>query len=133
MCHAQTTTGAPSLANRAYFRTNLAQATAEYLGTRAYFYEVISAAWHEIESVGEVSRHTTNNLRLSATYTAQTCMNVVQRCYKIAGINGIFKRSRMQKILRDAQVITQHAHINESVFDGAGAVLANIEPFKGYL
>jgi hypothetical protein len=27
----------------------------------------------------------------------------------------------------------QHAHINESFFDGTDAVMTNVEPFKGYL
>ena len=72
-------------------------------------------------------------MRLSATYAAHSCVDIVKNCYSISGINSIFKRQKMQKILRDILVITQHAHINESVFDGAGAVMTKTEPFKGYI
>lgn len=133
ICKGATTTGAPSLADRAYFRIGLAKATAEYFSARSYFYDIAEEVWHTLESGSEVSTDLTNEMRLSATHAAQTSAQVVERCYRIAGINSIFKTARIQKILRDAMVITQHAHINESVFDGAGAVMTGVEPFRGYI
>ncbi|RTE64505.1 flavin-dependent monooxygenase [Amphritea opalescens] len=133
ICKGQTTTGAPSLADRAYFRMGLSRATASFLSVRSYFYAVCEKVWHEIEQGNEISVDLTNEMRLSATYTAQICAEVVEKSYSLSGINSIFLRSRLQKILRDAMVINQHAHINESVFDGAGAVMTDVEPFYGYI
>lgn len=133
MCHGQRTTGAPKLADRAYVRMGLARATASFFSARAYFYEVCERVWQEIEKGNEISPELTNEMKLSSAYAAEICAEVVKRCYNLSGIGSIYLNRRMQKILRDTLVSVQHAHINESVFDGAGAVLAGVEPFKGYL
>ena len=133
MCEGQTTTGAPKLADRAYFRIGLSRATAQYLSARSYFYEVCARVWDEIEQGNEVSRELTNEIKLSSVHAADTCVDVVKRCYDLSGISSIYHNRRLQKILRDVLVSGQHAHINESVYDGAGAIIANVEPFKGYL
>jgi alkylation response protein AidB-like acyl-CoA dehydrogenase len=133
MCQGQTTTGAPKLADRAYFRMGLARSAASFLSARAYFYEVFDKVWEEIEQGNEVSRELTNEMKLSSTHAAEVCGDVVKRCYNLSGIGSIYLNRRLQKILRDIMVSVQHAHINESVFDGAGAVMTNVEPFKGYL
>ncbi|MDC4142677.1 flavin-dependent monooxygenase [Acinetobacter nosocomialis] len=133
ICKGQTTTGAPKLADRAYFRMALSKNTAAFLSVRSYFYEICHLVWAEIEKGNEISKELENEMRLSATYAAHSCVDIVKNCYSISGINSIFKRQKMQKILRDILVITQHAHINESVFDGAGAVMTKTEPFKGYI
>lgn len=133
MCQGQTTTGAPKLADRAYFRMALARATAAFLSVRAYFYEVADRVWERIEGGHEVSRELTNEIKLSSAYAAEVCGDVVKRCYNLSGISSIYLNRRLQKIMRDTMVSLQHAHINESVFDGAGAIITNVEPFKGYM
>ncbi len=133
MCQGQTTTGAPKLADRAYFRMGLARSTASYLSCRAYFYEVCERVFEEVVEGNEISQELTNEMKLSSAHTAEVCGDVVKRCYNLSGISSIYMNRRLQKILRDTMVGVQHAHINESVFDGAGAVICNVEPFKGYL
>lgn len=133
ICQGQTTTGAPKLADRAYFRMALSKNAASFLSARSYFYEICDRVWQEIEKGNEITKALENEMRLSATYAAHLSADVVKNCYSISGINSIFKRQKMQKILRDVLVITQHAHINESVFDGAGAVMTHTEPFRGYI
>lgn len=133
ICQGQTTTGAPKLADRAYFRIGLSKNAASFLSARGYFYDICHRVWQEIEKGHEINKALENEMRLSATYAAHLCADVVKNCYSISGINSIFMSQRMQKILRDVLVITQHAHINESVFDGAGAIMTNTTPFKGYL
>ncbi len=39
----------------------------------------------------------------------------------------------MQRYLRDASVVPQHAFLQEGMYDGAGAVLTGTQPFPGYL
>lgn len=133
ICQGQTTTGAPKLADRAYFRIGLSKNSVKFLSARSYFYEICHRVWCEIEKGNEISKDLENEMRLTSTYTAHLCAEVVKDCYSISGINSIFANKRMQKILRDTLVITQHAHLNESVFDGAGAVMTKTEPFKGYI
>ena len=51
ICKYQTTTGAPKLADRAYFRMALSKNTAAFLSVRSYFYEICHLVWAEIEKV----------------------------------------------------------------------------------
>jgi hypothetical protein len=39
----------------------------------------------------------------------------------------------LQRYLRDASVVAQHAFLSEGVYDGAGAVLMGATPFPGYV
>jgi indole-3-acetate monooxygenase len=57
---------------------------------------------------------------------------VIQRGYKLGGIAAIYRAHRLQRIVRDSMVVTQHALLGESGYDGAGAVFAGVPAFKGY-
>ena len=39
----------------------------------------------------------------------------------------------LQRLVRDAMVVTQHAFLGEGNFDGAGAVFVGVPPIPGYL
>jgi alkylation response protein AidB-like acyl-CoA dehydrogenase len=127
-----TTTGAPRLADRPHFRIELAKCEAQLRSTRAFFYESAEAVWDSIHAGRPVSVEQANLLRLSAIHAAHTTSDVIQRCYKLGGIAAIYRAHRLQRIVRDSMVVTQHALLGESGYDGAGAVFAGIPPFKGY-
>jgi indole-3-acetate monooxygenase len=127
-----TNTGAPRMADRAYFRIELAQAEARYRGARAYFYESAEAVFDSILAGNEVSLEQISMLRLSASNAAQVAANVVQDAYRLGGMAAIYRSHPLQQLVRDSMVVTQHAFLSTSVFDGAGAVLVGVQPFPGY-
>jgi alkylation response protein AidB-like acyl-CoA dehydrogenase len=128
----ETMTGAPRLADRAYYRIELARAEAAWRSARAFYYEMAEAAWASLMAGDPVTPEQTNLLRLSATHAAHASADVIQRAYRIAGMSAIHKTHRLQHIVRDSMVVTQHAFLSESTFDNAGAMFAGIPPGPGY-
>lgn len=116
------------LADRAYFRMDLARATAALESARAFFYDAANAVWAEVRQGRQPSTELVARIRLSATHAAHTGADVVQRAYKTAGMSAIFSSHRLQWILRDALVVTQHATLSEATYDSAGAILAGVPP-----
>ncbi|WP_243842423.1 acyl-CoA dehydrogenase family protein [Paraburkholderia caballeronis] len=124
----KTTTGAPRLADRAYFRIELGKAEAQWRSARAFFYEASESAWDTIVAGDPLPAADASLLRLSATHAAQVSADVVQLAYRLAGIAAIYREHRMQRLVRDAMVVTQHAFLGEATYDGAGAIFAGIAP-----
>lgn len=124
--------GAPKLADRAYYRTELARGEAKWRSARAFFYESSERAWEVLLTGDPITPEHGNLLRLSATYAAHSSAEVVQQAYRIAGMAAIHKSHRLQHILRDSMVVTQHASLSEGTYDAAGAVFTGVVPTTPY-
>jgi indole-3-acetate monooxygenase len=127
-----TTTGAPRLADRAYYRTGLAQAEANLRSARAFFFDSAETSWRTVLNGDPVTPDEANLLRLSATHAAHTCAEVVMQAYKMAGIGAIYRENRMQRLVRDSIVVTQHAFLGEGNYDASGALFVGIPPVTPY-
>ena len=124
--------GAIPLCDRAYYRTALAKGEAVLRGARAFYYEAVEDAWDTLVQGEPLSLEQNNLLRLSAAHAAHASAEVVQAAYRVAGISAIHKASRLQHIVRDSMVVTQHVSLSENIFEFAGAILAGVAPAKGY-
>ncbi|MFM0205125.1 acyl-CoA dehydrogenase family protein [Paraburkholderia fungorum] len=129
----KTTTGAPQLADRAYYRIELAKAEAQLRSARAFFYDATDEVWQSILAGNPVTAEQTSLLRLAATQIAREGAEVVQRAYRLGGTMAIYRTHPLQRLLRDSMVVTQHAFLGEGNFDGAGAVFVGVPPIPGYL
>jgi alkylation response protein AidB-like acyl-CoA dehydrogenase len=125
-------TGAPRLADRAYYKTELARGEAKWRSARAFFYETQEQAWDMLMAGDPVSQEQANLLRLSATWAAHSCAEVVQDAYRIAGMSAIQQTHRMQLLVRDSMVVTQHAILNEGTYESAGALFVGTPPVAAY-
>jgi alkylation response protein AidB-like acyl-CoA dehydrogenase len=128
----KTTTGAPRLADRGYYRSGLAKAEANWHSARAFFYESAESAWQTIIAGDPVTQNQANLMRLSATHAAQVCAEVVMQAYQLAGIAAIYRENRLQRLVRDSIVVTQHAFLGEGTYDASGALFAGIAPVTPY-
>ncbi|MEK4023705.1 acyl-CoA dehydrogenase family protein [Sporosarcina sp. FSL W7-1283] len=126
-------TGAPRMADRAYLRISVAKAEATLRSARAFFYETTESAWKSILKGDGVSDEQTSMLRLSAAQAAREGASAVQSAYLLAGTSAIYNGHPLQRYLRDAMVVTQHAFLNESMFEGAGSVQLGVPPMKGFI
>lgn len=124
----KTTTGAPRLADRAYFRIELGKAEAQWRSARAFFYEAAESAWDTVVAGDPLAPAAVNLLRLSATHAAHVSADVVQLAYRLGGIAAIYRGNRLQQFVRDAMVVTQHGFLGEATYDGAGAIFVGIAP-----
>jgi alkylation response protein AidB-like acyl-CoA dehydrogenase len=129
----KTTTGAPQLADRAYYRIELAKAEAQLRSARAFFYECTDQVWQSILAGNPVTADQVSLLRLAATQIAREGAEVVQRAYRLGGTMAIYRSHPLQRLLRDSMVVTQHAFLGEGNYDGAGAVFVGVPPIPGYL
>jgi alkylation response protein AidB-like acyl-CoA dehydrogenase len=129
----KTTTGAPQLADRAYYRIELAKAEAQLRSARAFFYDTTDTVWQSILAGNPVTPEQVSLLRLAATQIAREGADVVHRAYRLGGTMAIYRTHPLQRLLRDSMVVTQHAFLGEGNFDGAGAVFVGVPPIPGYL
>ncbi|ACR30585.1 acyl-CoA dehydrogenase family protein [Burkholderia glumae] len=129
----RTTTGAPQLADRAYYRIELAKAEAQLRSVRAFFYDATRTVWESIQAGGAATPEQVSLLRLAATQAAREGADVVYRAYRLGGTMAIYRTHPLQRLLRDALVVTQHAFLAEGNYDGAGAVFVGVPPIPGYL
>lgn len=129
---AKTNTGAPRLADRAYYRIELGKAEAKWRSARAFFYEQSERVWELVVVGTPIPAEQANLLRLSATFAAQTSADVTMQAYRLGGIAAIYSEHPLQRLVRDSMVVTQHAFLGEATYDGAGAILAGIDPTVPY-
>ncbi|WP_406135199.1 acyl-CoA dehydrogenase family protein [Streptomyces sp. NBC_01089] len=126
-------TGAPVPADRPYFRTAVARAEAELRSVRAFFYEMTDEVYEAVAGGATATDEQTGLLRLAAAHAAKVGFDVVRAAYNVCGTAAIHAGNPMQRYLRDASVVPQHAFLTEGMYDGAGAVLTGVKPFPGFV
>jgi alkylation response protein AidB-like acyl-CoA dehydrogenase len=125
-------TGGPKPADRAYARIALAKAEAELRSVRAFFYETTEEVYETALS-GTPGPEQVSLLRLAAAHAARVGLDVVRAAFTLGGTAAIDTDHPLQRHLRDAAVVPQHAFLTEGMYDGAGAVFFGVDPFPGYL
>ncbi|MEV6152341.1 acyl-CoA dehydrogenase family protein [Nonomuraea sp. NPDC052129] len=126
-------TGAPKPADRATYRISVGRAEADLRSARAFFYEITHEVYETVLAGDPATANQASLLRLASAHLARTSFEVVRTAYQLSGIPAIADGSPMQRYLRDASVVPQHAFLQEGMYDGAGAVLMGVPPFPGYL
>lgn len=121
-------TGAPKLADRAYYRIGLAEAEASLRSARAFFYEVADETWQTVLTGDPATSQQNAHLRLSATHLAKTAAEVVNQVIHLSGTGAISTTHPLQWLLGDALVPQQHAFLGPAMYDAAGAVLMGQPP-----
>ncbi|MAC77286.1 MAG: acyl-CoA dehydrogenase [Rhodobacteraceae bacterium] len=124
--------GHARLCDRPYYLSGLAECEAKLRSARAFFYEAAEDAWDSLMKGDPVSLEQNSMLRLSATNAALQGAEVVQQAYRIAGMGVISRKNVMQRHMRDAMVVTQHAAVTEAILENAGRVMVGLEPPRGY-
>lgn len=118
--------GALRLADRAYYKIKLGLSEAKWRSARMFFYDACEQAWEQIVAGNTVTEEIDMMLKLSATYAARVSMDVVNDAYQAAGMAAIQRTHRLQRIVRDAMVVTQHAALSELNYESAGALFAKL-------
>lgn len=126
-------TGAPRPAERAAYRIELARAEAQLRAARAFFYDTTGDAWEAVLAGDPVSREQASLLRLAATHAAAAGDEATRAAFRLAGIAAIADGHPLQRQLRDAAIVPQHAFLQEGMYDAAGSVLTGLDPFPGYV
>jgi alkylation response protein AidB-like acyl-CoA dehydrogenase len=121
-------TGAPKLADRPYYRLEVARAEAELRSARAWFYEATSETWETVLAGDPATDEQNAALRLASAHLAKTSSDVVSRLVEVSGTAPIHTGHPLQDLLGDALVPKQHAFLGPAIVDAAGAVLMGLPP-----
>lgn len=121
-------TGAPKLADRAYYRAEVASAEAALRSARAWFYDLSHEVWQTVLAGDPATDEQNAHLRLAAAHLARTASDVVERLVGISGTAAINSDHPLQLLLGDALVPKQHAFLGPAMYDAAGAVLMGLPP-----
>ncbi|MFJ7213712.1 acyl-CoA dehydrogenase family protein [Amycolatopsis sp. NPDC098790] len=116
-------TGAPKLADRAYYRTAVATAEAALRSARAWFYELSHEVWETVVAGDDASDEQNAQLRLASAHLAKTSSDVVSQLVEISGTAPIYTTHPLRPLQGDALVPKQHAFLGPAIYDAAGAVL----------
>lgn len=121
-------TGAPKLADRAYYRIGVAEAEVALRSARAYFYEATEEAWATVLAGDPVSEIQIAHLRMSSSNVARVAAEAVAKVVYLSGTGTIYNGHPLQWLQRDVLVPQQHAFLGPSMFDAGGAVLMRQPP-----
>jgi alkylation response protein AidB-like acyl-CoA dehydrogenase len=121
-------TGAPRLADRPYYRAEVASAEAALRSARAWFYELSHEVWETVVAGNPATDTQNAHLRLASANLARTSSDVVSRLVEISGTGAINNDHPLQLLLGDALVPKQHAFLGPAIYDSAGAVLMGLSP-----
>lgn len=124
--------GATPLVERGYFRTEVARGEAEWWAAREFFYGSVDRVWKTLLAGDEVTAQQTNLMRLASMHAAHSCAQIAQAAYRVAGMSAIHKTHRLQQIVRDTMVVTQHASLSEANYEESGALLLTGTCKPGY-
>jgi alkylation response protein AidB-like acyl-CoA dehydrogenase len=125
-------TGAPTLANRAYVQTEVAQAEAALRSARAFFYEATEDAYATLVAGESLSVDKINLLRLSSTHAAKVGVEVAQIAYRLAGTTAIYTDHPIARHFNDALVVAQHAFLSTGTWTSAGQIILGLEAGPGF-
>jgi len=119
--------GRRRLAERALTQARVAGAEAELSAARAGLAASIDAAWRAAAAGGAIPLEERARLRLAATFAARASARIATAMYDLGGGSSIYRASALQRCLRDAHVVTQHAMVGEGTYELAGRVLLGLE------
>ncbi len=119
--------GKKTLAQRSMVQQAVAVAEAKVRSCRAFTFDAIREAWRDAEQGSGIALEMRRDLRLATTYAVDTCVEVVQSMYSLGGGLAVFETSRLQKYLRDVNVLAQHVMVNDSTYELTGRMFLDLE------
>jgi indole-3-acetate monooxygenase len=111
-------------------RSALAQAEAILGAARAYTYETLDAAWLQLQSGAELTKHLRVALALSRLYAFRAGREVAQLMFNAAGAAAVYARSPLDRLLRDAITISQQTNAQDGCFERIGSAMLDEDPLR---
>ena len=115
-----------SLSERPVIHEKIALMQARYQSCKLLLEEKVRKNWAEAEH-GSISVKTKSELRLASTYAVEECTAIVSQAYKIGGGSSIWDGIKLQELLKDIHMVSQHGMVGPSNFEIAGRVAFNLK------
>ena len=95
---------------------------------RAYAFDALGTFWDEVSQGDDPSPATIADVRLAMTNAMQTSKGVVSRLYEALGTTGVYRRSTLERRLRDVTVMAQHRMWQTGTYAAAGRRALGLDP-----
>jgi indole-3-acetate monooxygenase len=109
-----------TLAERTGTQADLAKAEATVLSARLFLLDAYGQAWERAVAGDAPTVEQRRLARLATTDATQRCADVVSRLHRVAGGEAVYRRSPLERLFRDANVVSQHAMAAERTYELAG-------------
>lgn len=109
-----------TLAERPSTQADVARAEATVDSARLYLLDAYADAWATAADGDPLSVEQRRRVRLATTDATQRCADVVSRLHRAAGGEAVYERCPLERLFRDANVVSQHAMAAERTYELAG-------------
>lgn len=111
------------LARRPATQSAVAEAEAHRSAGRALLLETVREVWERAREPGELGQAERARVRLAATHAVREATRAVDIAYHLGGGTSIYRSSPLQRLFRDAHVLTQHMMVGDATLELVGRVL----------
>jgi alkylation response protein AidB-like acyl-CoA dehydrogenase len=118
------------LREHALFHVRLAEAVALVRSARAWLYTAVQQTWEAMRTRGEVSMAERADVLLASANATRSAAAAVDLVYTAAGATANYRRSPLQRALRDIHAVTQHIATAPSQYESAGRMLVGLPPLQ---
>jgi len=112
------------------FQVRLAEAVALVRAARAWLHTLVQQTWESLLGSSEVSFAQRAELLLAAAHATRSAASAVDTIYTAAGATANYRRSPLQRALRDIHAATQHMGTAPQQFESAGRMLLGLQPLQ---
>jgi alkylation response protein AidB-like acyl-CoA dehydrogenase len=112
------------------FHVRLAEAVALVRAARAWLYAAVQQTWEAMRTRGEVLMAERADVLLASANATRSAAAAVDLVYTAAGATANYRRSPLQRALRDIHAVTQHIATAPSQYESAGRMLVGLPPLQ---
>jgi alkylation response protein AidB-like acyl-CoA dehydrogenase len=118
------------LREQALFHVRLAEAVALVRAARAWLYAAVQQTWEAMQTRGAVTVAERADVLLASANATRSAAAAVDLVYTVAGATANYRRSPLQRALRDIHAVTQHIATAPSQYESAGRMLVGLPPLQ---
>jgi alkylation response protein AidB-like acyl-CoA dehydrogenase len=134
LAHQQTSRLVPgALREQPLFHTQLAQAVALVRAARAWLYAVLGQVWEQTVGGARASWEDHAALLLAATNATRSAAAAVELAYTTGGGSANYRRSPLQRQMRDMHAVTQHIGTAPVQYETSGRMLLGLPPGNPFI
>jgi alkylation response protein AidB-like acyl-CoA dehydrogenase len=116
------------LRERPMFHVRLAEAVALVRSARAWLHASVQQTWEAMLAGGQISFAERADALLAAANATRSAAAAVDLVYTAAGAAANYRRSPLQRALRDIHAVTQHIATAPPQYESAGRMLLGLPP-----
>jgi len=116
------------LRDRSVVQGSVARAEGILRSARALFYDTLERSWQQTVDGPAFTLEQRADLMLAGVHAADSAWRVVDLMHRLAGTTGIYSRSRLERLLRDALTLRHHGFVSESKYETVGQVYLGVPP-----